>query len=408
MHYSQYTGDYNLFWWTGTISGSYWGPNWNWDGSSPDPFGPSANTSLSTWQTNCSGGGGTGCDSSSAYSDPAVDSTYHFSSSSPATGMATNLTSLCSGGAPALAYLCYDKPVNTGVGGSVYGNARPSSGAWDAGPYNHTSSTPTVTQVCTANSTNSCTVTSNIPSGTILLWSNVNEDTSPSTFTLTDSCGDTWSTPIVGIPGYNAVYTSYTKTTCAMTSGTSTISVGSGSVGTNVLYVFSVDTSASSVGDVSATYSSTSGYSSFSVGPTSSIAGTNDVCFASFAQASYSGPTFSVGAGWTSTPGTNSDSADGRYLFTEYKNVTSGAVTATASSSLSAFYGATLQCLKRSNEPNRGGRMGRGGAGQNCPPPFTSADSARLHSLPRYYRGHLACAPVVFGVRPKKHLFSER
>lgn len=83
-------------------------------------------TSLSAWHSACIAGGGTGCDAASVVGDPKLNSTvpYTIGSTSAARGIGTNLTSLCTGN---LAPLCSD----------AAGNARPSSGAWDAGAYQY-------------------------------------------------------------------------------------------------------------------------------------------------------------------------------------------------------------------------------------------------------------------------------
>jgi len=109
----------------------YYGPNqadWTWHGNS---------SSFATWKTNCFGGNGTGCDSASVYGNPNLTASYQLQSGSNGIGEGTNLTSLCTG---QLAPLCFDKPPNVGAGGSLSGNnARPSSGAWDAGAYQYSS-----------------------------------------------------------------------------------------------------------------------------------------------------------------------------------------------------------------------------------------------------------------------------
>lgn len=102
---------------------------------------------FSTWQSACS------CDANSTVASSNLNATtWEPNSGSPAFGMGTNLTSLCTGGAPALAYLCYDKPATVGVGGSITGNARPSTGAWTVGAYNGSGggSSPSITSPTTA------------------------------------------------------------------------------------------------------------------------------------------------------------------------------------------------------------------------------------------------------------------
>lgn len=99
---------------------------WNWAASIYGALDP--------WQTACTAGGGGGCDSASVYSPAKLSGTYQLQSGSPATGLAANLTSLCSG---QLAPLCYDKPLQVGAGGSLTSNLRPSSGSWDAGAYQY-------------------------------------------------------------------------------------------------------------------------------------------------------------------------------------------------------------------------------------------------------------------------------
>lgn len=89
-----------------------------------------------TWKSDCVSGGGTGCDSASVTTDPRLAGESSFPTGgglttsgflllarSPAIGLGTNLTSLCSSIPP----LCYD----------AAGNQRPTSGAWDAGAYQY-------------------------------------------------------------------------------------------------------------------------------------------------------------------------------------------------------------------------------------------------------------------------------
>lgn len=100
--------------------------SWVWNGF---------HNSFSAWKTDCSNGGGTGCDAAGSYGDAGLDVNYKIGSSSNAHGIGENLTSLCSG---QMAPLCSDKPPTIGQGGSLGGNnARPSSGAWDAGAYQY-------------------------------------------------------------------------------------------------------------------------------------------------------------------------------------------------------------------------------------------------------------------------------
>lgn len=131
QNYAQFAGtDRNLYFLT--PGGANFGQAWNITGAELQ--------TLSSWQS------ASGLDANSVNADPLLDSTWHLSSaSSPAIGLGANLTSLCSGGAPALAYLCYDKPATVGVGGSVQGFLRPSSGGWTNGVYNYISNTPAPT-----------------------------------------------------------------------------------------------------------------------------------------------------------------------------------------------------------------------------------------------------------------------
>jgi hypothetical protein len=102
--------------------------SWAWNGISG---------SFAAWKTNCSAGGGAGCDANSTYSYPQLNATYQPTSTSPGNGKSENLSSLCTG---QMAPLCSDKPPSVGRGGSLSGNnARPSSGAWDAGAYQYAS-----------------------------------------------------------------------------------------------------------------------------------------------------------------------------------------------------------------------------------------------------------------------------
>ncbi|MGB9488470.1 MAG: choice-of-anchor Q domain-containing protein [Terriglobia bacterium] len=91
---------------------------------------------FSTWKSDCVSGGGTGCDSASVTTDPKLAGESSFASGgtlttagfrlqagSPAIGLGTNLTSLCS----SIPALCYD----------AAGNQRPTTGAWDAGAYEY-------------------------------------------------------------------------------------------------------------------------------------------------------------------------------------------------------------------------------------------------------------------------------
>jgi hypothetical protein len=79
-------------------------------------------STLSAWKTACS------CDTGSLVSNPLLNSNYTLQSGSPARGLGANLTSL---GITALNY-------------DIAGDARPSTGAWDAGAYQG-QGTPNVT-----------------------------------------------------------------------------------------------------------------------------------------------------------------------------------------------------------------------------------------------------------------------
>jgi len=81
------------------------------------------NVSFATWKSGCVSGGGTGCDSSSVTTDPTLAGESSFASGgtlttagfrlqagSPAIGLGTNLTSLCS----SIPALCYDAAGNQG------------------------------------------------------------------------------------------------------------------------------------------------------------------------------------------------------------------------------------------------------------------------------------------------------
>lgn len=70
-----------------------------------------------------------GYDGNGIVGDPKLDSTYKIQSGSAAIGLATNLTSLCTG---SLAPLCTDKA----------GVVRPQTGAWDAGAFQYSSNNP--------------------------------------------------------------------------------------------------------------------------------------------------------------------------------------------------------------------------------------------------------------------------
>jgi hypothetical protein len=89
--------------------------------------------SWSAWQAlTC---GTSGCDAHGSIGNPNLASSFPFvlQSGSAAIGLGTNLYSVCNGQPnPGLGALCYDK----------LGNARPSSGNWDAGAYNYSTTAP--------------------------------------------------------------------------------------------------------------------------------------------------------------------------------------------------------------------------------------------------------------------------
>jgi hypothetical protein len=135
---------------------------WHWN------TGGITTNSFSTWQ-------GGGCDAHGSYTPTGslvLNSTYVPQSGSALIGAGANLTSMCSGQPiPGLGALCAD----------AAGSARPTSGVWDSGAYNHTGTVVTYTLtlsmsgngqivnsynsgVCT-NNTGTCTI-SGIPSGT--------------------------------------------------------------------------------------------------------------------------------------------------------------------------------------------------------------------------------------------------
>jgi hypothetical protein len=80
-------------------------------------------TTLSSWQS------ASGLDLNSVLGNPLLNANGTLKPGSPATGLATNLSSICSGQPnPGLGALCFDKA----------GNPRPSTGNWDAGAYVYT------------------------------------------------------------------------------------------------------------------------------------------------------------------------------------------------------------------------------------------------------------------------------
>jgi hypothetical protein len=105
--------DYNNFY--GGRGLSFYGTSWYcWPQTGGNPTGCGASYN-GPWAS-------TAFDNHSISGNPNL-SGYLLTSGSPAIGAATNLTSLCSTIAP----LCYD----------AAGNARPATGAWDVGAYNH-------------------------------------------------------------------------------------------------------------------------------------------------------------------------------------------------------------------------------------------------------------------------------
>jgi hypothetical protein len=79
--------------------------------------------------------GSSGCDANGSIGNPQLASSYPFTlgSGSAAIGLGANLYSVCNGQPnPGLGALCYDR----------FGNARPSSGNWDAGAYNYSTTAP--------------------------------------------------------------------------------------------------------------------------------------------------------------------------------------------------------------------------------------------------------------------------
>jgi len=104
------------------------------------PFNYLASTSayggistLAAWQTALGGCPSTGRECNSITANPNLNSNYTEQASSPTVGAGANLTTV------KLTALDYGKSVNIGNGysGTPYGNARPSTGAWDIGAYQY-------------------------------------------------------------------------------------------------------------------------------------------------------------------------------------------------------------------------------------------------------------------------------
>jgi hypothetical protein len=109
------TSNNNLYWNDRASENDLGASSW-WAETPGSPN--TAENNLAVWQKSC------GCDLTSSYENPLVNDDGTLQTGSPAVGFGMNLTSL------GIDSLNYDKA----------GNARPSSGGWDAGAYEHSSS----------------------------------------------------------------------------------------------------------------------------------------------------------------------------------------------------------------------------------------------------------------------------
>jgi hypothetical protein len=315
----------------------FYGGRYN-GGSDPNggfSVGSVTDGTLSQWQA-------TGEDSNSVESNPDLSSTYMIqSTSSVAYGIGTNLTSLD------LSSLDTGAPASFGTSYSCGAGcvSEPSSGAWDAGAYPYGTSSQPVTELCSVSAT-SCTVSSSIPSGTGIIVIFSNEETSEPSFTVTDSCGDTYAGQLSVASGVGAdgIVMLYTMTTCAMTSGVSAISESTTTVNGFLAYAITPFASGSQ-GDVTAT-SVENDTTTFSAGPTSNTTST-DVCFAAANAAASGGLTWSASTPWTLAPDSNVGS-DNRVLAAAYQIVSSGEqVTGSMTSTAAGAGEMAVQCLKQ-------------------------------------------------------------
>lgn len=207
-------------------------------------------------------------------------------------------------------------------------------------PFTHVGGGATVTSICSQSFGSSCTLSVGAATGGCVVVALGTEDTTVPSFTVSDTKSNTYSLAVQAASA-SGISTNlyYSAVSVSLTTG-NTVSLSASATYT-VYYVTPC------IGlDSGVTATSGANTTSFSVGPTSSVS-VADSCMAMIGVYNAGATTFTQGAGYTALA--TLYNTDNRTFFSEWKTVSSGTATATATAATSGGqtnYPAVLGCFK--------------------------------------------------------------